>query len=88
MPELKPVFYYVNTDDGKGVKTCEADSVVAWLYANKQDELAKQFSSLSHTAFDEMLEKTVKKALADGEIQISAAKTEYVDAPTSEAEVK
>ena len=80
MPELKPVFYYVNTDDGKGVKTAEADSVVAWLYANKQDDLAKQFASLSHSAFDEMLEKSVKKALDNNDIQVSAANTKHEDA--------
>ena len=82
MPELKPVFYFVNTDDGKGVKTAEADSVVAWLYATKNDDLAKQFANLSHAAFDQMLETSVKKAMSDGEIEVSAAKTEYVDVPT------
>lgn len=82
MPELKPVFYFVNTEDGKGVKTTESDSVIAWLYANKQDALAKQFAALAHEAFDAMIENSVKKALENNEIQVSAAETVKTEVPT------
>lgn len=79
---LKPVFLHVSTKDST-VRTVESDSVVGWLYANKQDELAKKFAALSHEAFDEMLERTVKKAIED-ETLVSAAKTESAPAPETE----
>lgn len=63
MDEFKPTFYFVNTNDGKGVRCVESDSVVAWLYSQKLDETARKFSTLSHQYFDKVLEDAVKAAI-------------------------